>query len=147
MVFRDLVAEWATSEVAPLSILVDLWIEHKLKVAARRSTTPPFDWLDANRDIGRLQFRLQAVVLQQISQTRLKDEGSKQSPGRQLSLKKEKSPDSDRREEPMSKRKVKKLAHAAKVEGLDKSQRLCKYGNDGCRAFLATGKCEYLHKK
>ncbi len=65
----------------------------------------------------------------------------------QLIGKKEKSPDGDKRDEPLSKRKAKKLAHASKAEGLDKSQRVCKYGDDGCRAFLASGTPARLQEK
>ena len=141
-IFRDLIAEWASTEVAPVAILVDLWVEHKRKVAARRFSTPPFDWLDNNRDTGRLQFRLQAVVLQQISLGRVKDNSPKQGSVRQLTPpKKEKSPGNDQHEDAMSRKKTKKLAYAAKVGAKeDKSGLLCKYGNDGCRAvFLSDG--------
>ena len=64
-----------------------------------------------------------------------------------MTPKKEKSPGNDQHEEAMSRKKAKKLAHAAKVEAMDKTERLCKYGNEGCREFLSTGKCAYLHKK
>jgi hypothetical protein len=62
---RDLFLDWAHSGIVPVATLVEVWIEHKRRVGARRFTEPPFDWLDGGLDVNVLQFRVQSVMNQQ----------------------------------------------------------------------------------
>ena len=150
---KELFTEWAHHNAAPLSILVELWVEHKRVVGSRRNTVPPFDWLNGGADLMRLQFRLQTVVQHQwLSQ---RSSAAEKDAGRPGGAKVERSRVVTEGDAPtLSGRQVKKAKKAeraaVKVENgtmvkRDTSKEVCKFGAT-CREFLKSGNCGYLHR-
>ena len=136
--FRDLLVDWLQTEVAPISVLMAIWIEHKRIVGFRRFSRPPFDWLDGDRDIIMLRLKLQAVVKQQYhdkSRERWQVADPPLAGGFHQAA------------SVISRKKAKGLAWAEYMLQRDTSLRLCKYGNQGCWAFKAEGGCSYFHTK
>ena len=143
---RDLFLDWAHSGIAPVATLVDVWIDHKRRVGARRFTVPPFDWLDGGRDVNLLQFKLQSAMNQQWFSAKVQADKSTTSI-RPIKEEKSPRPGASVSDTPPSKRELKKakLAEDRQRSKDDKMKTLCKFGDD-CRVFKEKGSCGFLHK-